>query len=203
MKKEVPTLVKWAGGKKQLIKQFKSYLPKKISRYLEPFVGGGAVAFYVTKNYKPKEIILSDTNEELINLYNVVKDNLTELIKILKQYKKKHSKETYYESLERSSSGWHEERHDPGPWMHYFYGTLIAAYKEFESRAGVYRKESSKTDQVKAFVDHAVIPFSITDIEHACPGISRDMIRLVLRELRDSGAIYVTGKGRGAKWVKK
>lgn len=113
------------------------------------------------------------------------------------------SKETYYESLERSSKGWHEEQHDAGPWLHYFYGTLIAAYKEFESRAGVYRADSSKTDQIKAFVNRAALPFSIADIEQSCPNISRDMIRLVLRELRDSGLIYATGKGRGAKWVKK
>lgn len=113
------------------------------------------------------------------------------------------SKETYYESLERSSKGWHEEKHDAGPWLHYFYGTLIAAYKEFESRVGAYREDISKTDQIKAFVNRAVLAFSITDIEQACPGISRDMVRVVLRELRDSGAIYATGKGRGAKWVKK
>ena len=113
------------------------------------------------------------------------------------------SKETYYESLERSSKGWHEENHDAGPWLHYFYGTIIAAYKEFELRAGIYRENSSKTDQIKTFVNRAVLPFSIVDIEQACPGISRDMIRLILRELRDLGTIYVTGKGRGAKWVKK
>ena len=50
MKKGVPTLVKWAGGKKQLLEQFKPLFPKKITTYLEPFVGGGAVAFYIIKN---------------------------------------------------------------------------------------------------------------------------------------------------------
>ena len=113
------------------------------------------------------------------------------------------SKETYYESLERSSKSWHEEQHDTGPWLHYFYGVLIAAYKELESRVGVFREESSKTDQIKAYVNKAVIPFAISDIEQSCPNISRDMIRTVLRELRDTGVIYSTGKGRGAKWIKK
>ena len=55
--KEVPTLVKWAGGKKQLLEQFKPYFPKKIERYLDPFVGGGAIAFYVLKYFKPKDKI--------------------------------------------------------------------------------------------------------------------------------------------------
>ncbi len=112
------------------------------------------------------------------------------------------SKETYYESLERASQGWHEQKHDVEPWLHYFYGVLIAAYKEFESRVGVFREKSSKADQIREYVSKAVIPFSISDIEQACPNISREMIRLILRELRDAGIIYSTSKGRGAKWIK-
>lgn len=46
-------------------------------------------------------------------------------------------------------------------------------------------------------------PFSISDIERACPSVSRDTIRLVLRQLRDEAMIIPEGKGRGAKWVKK
>jgi len=113
------------------------------------------------------------------------------------------SKETYYETLEQSSKGWHEGKHNIEPWLRYFLGVLIAAYKEFESRVGVFRDESSKTDQIKAFVRKAVKAFSISEVEEACPNISRDMIRLVLRNLRDEGLIASTGKGRGAKWVRK
>lgn len=113
------------------------------------------------------------------------------------------SRETYYESLERSSKGWHDGKHDVRPWLHYFFGTLIAAYKEFESRVGVFREETSKTEQIKAYVDRTDIPFAISEVEQACPNVSRDMIRLVLRELRDSGLVYVRGKGRGAKWIRK
>jgi len=96
MKKKIPTFVKWAGGKKQLILQFKRFFPKKINRYIEPFVGGGAVAFYIIKNYKPKEVIVSDINEELMNAYKAIKNNPEKLIKLLKKYKKKHNKEEYY-----------------------------------------------------------------------------------------------------------
>ncbi len=113
------------------------------------------------------------------------------------------SKETYYETLEKSSKEWHEQTHDIHPWLYYFYGVLIAAYKEFESRVGVFREEGSKTDRIKEYVKKAVKPFSISEIERACPNVSRDMIRLVLRELRDSGLISSTGMGRGAKWVRK
>tara|TARA_Y100000310_G_scaffold317650_1_gene370742 strand:- start:292 stop:1140 length:849 start_codon:yes stop_codon:yes gene_type:complete len=91
MKKEVPTLVKWAGGKKQLIEQFKPLFPKKISTYIDPFVGGGAIAFYMLKYYPEiKKVILSDINEELINVYNIVKENVENLIIELKQHKEYH-----------------------------------------------------------------------------------------------------------------
>lgn len=95
MEKGVPTFVKWAGGKKQLINQFKPFFPEKISTYIEPFVGGGAILFYVIKNYKPRKIIISDINEELMNTYQVVKNDVENLIKGLKKLKQLHSKETY------------------------------------------------------------------------------------------------------------
>lgn len=96
MGNEVPSYVKWVGGKKQLLEQFKSLFPKEIKRYFEPFVGGGAVAFYILKNYKPQEVYLSDINEELINCLNVIKTDLDSLIKALHKLKLAHNKETYY-----------------------------------------------------------------------------------------------------------
>ena len=97
MKNGVPSLVKWAGGKKQLLEQFKSYFPKKIERYFEPFVGGGTVAFYLIKKHPEiKKIYLSDVNEELVTTYNVVKKSVEELITLLKEYKLYHNKEFYY-----------------------------------------------------------------------------------------------------------
>ncbi|MDE1854858.1 MAG: DNA adenine methylase [Candidatus Micrarchaeota archaeon] len=92
----IPTFVKWAGGKKQLLPQFMPFFPKKIERYFEPFVGGGAVAFYILKHYKPNYVYLSDSNNELINAYKVIRNNVKDLIRGLKEYKKKHSKEFYY-----------------------------------------------------------------------------------------------------------
>lgn len=96
MKNQIPTFVKWAGGKKQLIEQFKPFFPEKIERYLEPFVGGGAVLFYVLKNYKPKKVFIFDINEELINTYEVIKNDVENLIIELKKLKQLHNKEHYY-----------------------------------------------------------------------------------------------------------
>ncbi len=113
------------------------------------------------------------------------------------------SKHSYYDALVFSSRGWHQGEHDILPWLDYFYGILIAAYKEFAARIGVFKGRGSKTEQVKAAIERFVKPFSITDIERVCPNVSRDMIRKILRELRDGGIINPTSMGRGAEWVKK
>ncbi len=114
------------------------------------------------------------------------------------------SKESYYETLEASSYGWHEGQHDPYPWMDYFWGVLLKAYKEFSERVGVVKQDKgSKTDMIRAEVGKRFQPFAISDLETAFPTISRDMIRVVLRQMKAEGLIYSTGKGRGAKWVRK
>jgi Fic family protein len=114
------------------------------------------------------------------------------------------SKEGYYETLEYCSQGWHENKHDVLPWLNYFWGALIRSYKEFEERVGtIGTGKGSKTDQVKEAIARRINPFAISDLETECPGVSRDMIRNVLRQLRDEGLIAAQGKGRGAKWKKK
>ncbi|MGE0792874.1 MAG: DNA adenine methylase [Candidatus Woesearchaeota archaeon] len=87
---EIPKFVKWAGGKGQLLSQFEPLFPTKFERYIEPFVGGGAVFFHIVQKYKPKKIILSDINEELINTYKIVKTDVERLIVELKQHKEYH-----------------------------------------------------------------------------------------------------------------
>lgn len=111
------------------------------------------------------------------------------------------SKESYYETLEASSQGWHEGRHDVRPWLDYFWGALLRAYREFEERVGtIERGRGAKGDRVRAEVQKRTLPFSISEIEQACPGISRDTVRMVLRAMKADGLIASTGKGRGAKW---
>lgn len=114
------------------------------------------------------------------------------------------SKEGYYETLEYCSQGWHESKHDVLPWLNYFWGALIRAYKEFEDRVGtIGTGKGSKTDQVKKAIARKTMPFAISDLESECSAVSRDMIRNVLRQLRDEGSLVSQGKGRGAKWIIK
>lgn len=114
------------------------------------------------------------------------------------------SKESYYETLEKSSQGWHESKHNIMPWMTYFWGVLLRAYKEFEARVGTLTTgKGNKAHHIRLTVENMIGPFSISDIERACPSVSRDTIRLVLRHLRDQNIIVSAGKGRGAKWIRK
>ncbi|PLY58662.1 Fic family protein [Herbaspirillum sp. BH-1] len=113
------------------------------------------------------------------------------------------SKESYYETLEASSQGWHEAAHNIAPWLDYFWAVLLRAYKEFEERVGnIERGRGAKGDRVRAEILKRQLPFSISEIEEACPGVSRDMVRVVLRAMKAEGLIAPNGKGRAAKWIK-
>ena len=108
------------------------------------------------------------------------------------------SRDAYDAALERSSQGWHQNSHDAMPWLSYFWNALLRAHDEFESR--VQSRLSSKTDQVRAAVLARRAPFGILAIVDDCPGVSRDMVRHVLRQMRAEGLVGVEGRGRAARW---
>lgn len=90
--------VKWAGGKNGLINSLISFIPKNFNSYFEPFVGGGALFFYL-KNLNilnSKKIYLNDKNAELINAYKQIKINPNKLLEELEILKNNHSKEYFY-----------------------------------------------------------------------------------------------------------
>jgi DNA adenine methylase len=98
--------VKWAGGKTQIIERINHYFPTRFSRYFEPFLGGGAMYFYLTLQKTSRfPAFLSDTNHDLINAYKVVRDEVEELIKILKYHEVEYSKSPskyYYQLRDRT-----------------------------------------------------------------------------------------------------
>jgi DNA adenine methylase len=98
--KLVSPFLKWVGGKRQLMPSIVALLPKNISSYdyVEPFIGGGAVLF----NLQPKNAVINDFNTELINVYNVIKNELDGLIIDLKKHK--NNSDYFYElrSLDRN-----------------------------------------------------------------------------------------------------
>ena len=94
----IKPFVKWAGGKNGLINSLISFIPKNFNSYFEPFVGGGALFFYL-KNINilnSKKIYLNDKNTELINAYKQIKINPNKLLEELEILKNNHSKEYFY-----------------------------------------------------------------------------------------------------------
>lgn len=78
--------LKWAGGKSQLLATYDNYFPPSFRNYFEPFTGGGAVYFHLRSSRPAFNAVLSDLNEELINCYSMIKDEIDELIDHLKQH---------------------------------------------------------------------------------------------------------------------
>ncbi len=83
LKEETYPIVKWVGGKRQLMFELLKNMPENYNRYFEPFIGGGALFFEL----QPQNGYISDMNEELINLYSVVRDDVYELIDDLNKHK--------------------------------------------------------------------------------------------------------------------
>lgn len=112
------------------------------------------------------------------------------------------SRDGYYAALERSSTGWHDDAHDARPWLDYFLGVLTAAYRELEERIDAVRRGpgGTKTAMVRTAVARRVAPFRISDIERELPSVSRELIRNVLKDLRDEGVLVLRGRGRGSRY---
>lgn len=89
-KLNISPFLKWAGGKRQLLPEIRKHIPQNINTYYEPFVGAGAVFLDLQFN----NVVINDINSELINCYNVIKNNPEELIKELSKFK--NSEEEFY-----------------------------------------------------------------------------------------------------------
>lgn len=86
-------VLKWVGGKRQLLPEIRERLPETFSTYYEPFVGGGAVLF----DTMPKKAVVNDFNEELINMYQIIKTDVEELLELLEVHKEMNTSEYFYE----------------------------------------------------------------------------------------------------------
>ncbi len=95
-------ILKWVGGKRQLLADIMPLINKNCSTYVEPFIGGGAVFFEL----QPKKAIINDYNSELVNVYKTIKDFPEELITELEKHESNNSEEYFYET--RSIDRTHE-----------------------------------------------------------------------------------------------
>ena len=95
--------IKWAGGKSRLLEQYTAFLPTDFERYHEPFLGGGALFFYLAPQLQAqgKRAYLSDLNPELVNVYQCVRDEVEVLIEQLNLHCERHGETHYYEVRSR------------------------------------------------------------------------------------------------------
>jgi len=113
------------------------------------------------------------------------------------------NKERYYETLEQSSQRWHDGQNDPWPYVNYIFFILKTAYREFEERVGqTTSPKGAKTELIMRTIARTSGPFRVADIQRECPGVSLDMIRQVLKNLRSLKEVECLGRGQTAQWRK-
>lgn len=95
-KVEIKPVLKWVGGKRQLLSEIKPLIPTKFNKFYEPFVGAGAVIF----DLLPSKAVINDLNTELINVYKTIKEQPDELIELLKEHMENNNKEYFYQIRE-------------------------------------------------------------------------------------------------------
>lgn len=113
------------------------------------------------------------------------------------------TKETYYEALQTSSTGWHECENSYEPFVKYYLGIILKAYNEFESRVGHLKNRSlSKPERIKAVIDHKVGKITKKEIMELCPDISKVTVERTLTDLVKSGYIAKVGAGPATAYVR-
>lgn len=111
------------------------------------------------------------------------------------------SRDSYYDALQSSSQDWHEGTHSLQPWWEYFLGVLIAAYDEFESRVGmVAAGRGAKSALVRRMVENSLGEFTVSELMNLCPGVSKDLVRSILDQMKVEGRTECLGRGRFARW---
>jgi len=113
------------------------------------------------------------------------------------------TKETYYEALQASSTGWHEGENSYEPFVKYYLGIMLKAYNEFESRVEHLKHRSlSKPDRIKAVIDNKVGKITKKEIMELCPDISKVTVERTLTDLVKSGYIAKVGAGPSTGYVR-
>lgn len=99
----VRPFLKWAGGKTQLLSQLAQFYPPRrtVERYVEPFLGSGAVYFHFKAMVEPKRALLWDNNRELVDTFQAVQSSVDQVIKLLRKYQKQHSKDFFLAMREK------------------------------------------------------------------------------------------------------
>ena len=178
--KLVIPIVKWVGGKRPLLPELLKYIPDKFTGYYEPFIGGGALLFAL----QPKSAVVNDSNSELINAYNVIKDHVDDLIIDLK----KHLNDSQYfykiRELDRNHLAYNQlSSVEKASRLLYLNKTCfnglfrVNQAGEFNSPFGSYKNPNIVNEihlrAVSHYFNDANITFTIDDFEGALRGIKK------------------------------
>ena len=124
-------------------------------------------------------------------------------ISIEKQIEK--TKDRYYDTLDESNVGWHEEKNNPTPFIRYMLQVILACYTEFEERVGLMTKSGASStayDIVKKYTEEKIGKFTGADVVAHCPGIGRSSALAALKKLTEEGLIIRKGAGRSTFYVR-
>lgn len=110
------------------------------------------------------------------------------------------NRESYYQSLYRSSQGWHDSSHNIMPWWDYFLSIISRAYREFSEAVESREGGASKTELVRQVIAGTEGQFSLSEIRAQLPSVSEQLVRRVLQQMKADGSLRLVGRGRGARW---
>ena len=114
------------------------------------------------------------------------------------------TKETYYETLQFSSYGWHENKNIYGPFIKYYLGIIVKAYNEFETRVNyLVTKKMSKPDRIKAVINQKIGSITKKEIMESCPDISKVTVERTLTQLVKNGLIIKIGAGPSTAYIRR
>lgn len=115
-----------------------------------------------------------------------------------------HHKDRYYESLEQSSFGWHEEKNDYWPFVKNLLLDLSRCYKKLNDKFAISKdKKFNKSNRIKDFVLKQITPISKSEILHFMPDVSTNLVETILAKMLKNGEIKKTGANKNAKYIKK
>ncbi len=112
------------------------------------------------------------------------------------------NKDAYYDALEISQNGWHENREDPVPFIKYLLKTILAAYRDFEDRVDMVGEKKSAEEIVRRAVSGQIGKFTKSDILEFCPTIGKTSVESSLKKLSDDGLLAKHGSGRSTFYTR-
>ncbi len=111
------------------------------------------------------------------------------------------NKGAYYDALELSQTGWHEEKDDPSPFIKYLLGTIVSAYRDFEDRMEIISPSSE--DTVRKAVESKIGKFTKREIVELCPNISASTVERNLRAMVELGELEKQGAGKNTFYIRR